>query len=302
VIAVGIARDCPQRSLEIARAEPRLFDELLDWMLVNEHLLSVRRLRAMCIDETDRALTEATVTWLGRQRPRQRLLGKASTSPPATLEPLFRPEGPMRETDESFVLAGFLRPPLAPSHKSGHPDPKAPIDLAFRLRQILGVGIRAEVVRILLTVNAPRLTAQVLARSTGYSKRNVHEALAGLNAAGVVSTVTVGGEQRYAADHPAWAALLHTAPTGLATHRDWPQLLGALRSVLRWSQQPGLAASSDYLLGSRIRDLLETIRPELAFAGIPVSISSSKGGIWRNLANAVECLLAALGDAPKARP
>jgi hypothetical protein len=51
-------------TLEIARAEPRLFDELLDWMLLNEPLLSVRRLRAMCIDETDRTLTTATLAWL----------------------------------------------------------------------------------------------------------------------------------------------------------------------------------------------------------------------------------------------
>ena len=51
----------------------RLFDELMDWMLVNESLLSVRRLRAMCIDETDRALTAAALGWLARQRPRARL-------------------------------------------------------------------------------------------------------------------------------------------------------------------------------------------------------------------------------------
>jgi hypothetical protein len=31
-------------TLEIARADPRLFDELMDWMLCNESLLSVRRL------------------------------------------------------------------------------------------------------------------------------------------------------------------------------------------------------------------------------------------------------------------
>ncbi len=47
-------------TLEAARREPRLFDELLDWMLTNETLLSVRRLRALCIDETDRKLVAAT--------------------------------------------------------------------------------------------------------------------------------------------------------------------------------------------------------------------------------------------------
>jgi hypothetical protein len=33
-------------TLEVARSDPRLFDELLDWMLRNESLLTVPRLRA----------------------------------------------------------------------------------------------------------------------------------------------------------------------------------------------------------------------------------------------------------------
>jgi hypothetical protein len=34
-------------TLELARADPRLFDEVLDWLVVNEHLISVRRLRSV---------------------------------------------------------------------------------------------------------------------------------------------------------------------------------------------------------------------------------------------------------------
>ena len=99
-----------------------------------------------------------------------------------------------------------MRPPLIPSRKSSPPDPLAPINLAFRLRQILGLSVRSEAVRVLLITDAPRVNAQTLAQSTGYAKRNVHEALAGLSKAGVVSAFTVNGEQRYKADRPAWAA------------------------------------------------------------------------------------------------
>ena len=181
-------------TLEIARGEPRLFDELLDWMLLNEPLLSVRRLRAMCIDDTDRALVEGTLGWLAGQRPRARLTGRRTGEVSPIIEPLFRPAGPLTHFSPSFAAAGLARPPVDPSHKSRAPEETEPINLAFRLRQILGVGIRAEVVRILLGIGAPRVTAQVLARGSGYSKRNVHDALAGLAAAGVVSAVTVGGE------------------------------------------------------------------------------------------------------------
>ncbi len=281
-------------TLEIGRDEPRLFDELLDWMLVNEALLSVRRLRAMCIDETDRALVDATIAWLGWQRPRPRLGGREAAPAPELLQQLFRPPGPSGETDVSFAAVGFARPPLTPSHKSRSPDSSAPINLAFRLRQILGVGIRAEVVRILLGIGAPRVTAQVLARGSAYSKRNVHDALAGLSAAGVVSTVTVSGEQRYDADRQAWAGLLGLAPSDLPAHRDWRELLAALRQILRFTGQAELEELSGYLLSSRIRDLLEAIRPQLAHAGIPIRSTSTPDAAGDDLEAVIERLLVAL--------
>jgi len=287
-------------TLEVARAEPRLFDELMDWALVNESLLSVRRLRAMCIDETDRALTTATLAWLTRQRPRARLGGGAPTAATATLKPLFRADVQVGKTDEDFAAAGWSRPPLSPSHKSRPPDPTAPINLAFRLRQILGVGIRAEVIRILLTTEAPWVNAQTLARSTGYAKRNVHDALAGLSAAGVVAAFTVGGEQRYTADRSAWAALLGCQPDELPTHRDWPQLFGALRRILRWSEQPELATMSDYLRASRARDLIETIRPDLAFAGIPTDLSPAPENTLSELEEIIEPVLMTIKAGPRA--
>jgi hypothetical protein len=281
-------------TLEVARAEPRLFDELLDWMLVNEPLLSVRRLRAMGIDDTDRTLTTATLAWLTRQRPRARLGNGAKTPAPAKLQPLFQPEIHTTQPDEDFAAAGWLRPPLSPSRKSRRPDTNAPINLAFRLRQILGVGIRAEVVRVLLSTEAPWVNAQALARSTGYAKRNVHDALAGLTAAEVVSAFTVATEQRYTADRPAWAALLGTRPGELPAHRDWPQLLAILRRILRWAEQPDIATMSDYLRASRAKDLLESMSSDLAFVGIPTGSGRSTHDTWHDLEDVIERVLAAI--------
>ncbi|HSZ15353.1 MAG TPA: hypothetical protein VK790_15065 [Solirubrobacteraceae bacterium] len=282
-------------TLEVARAEPRLFDELLDWMLVNEPLLSVRRLRAMCIDEIDRSLTAASLAWLAHQRPRARLGAGTETAAPSNLQPLFQPTISVGDSDQAFASAGWLRSPLSPSHKSQPPDLMASIGLAFRLRQILGVGVRAEAVRVLLTSQAPWMNAQALARSTGYAKRNVHDALAGLSAAGVVTTFTVGVEQRYAADRLAWAALLGSEPDELPAHRDWPQLLAVLRHVLRWLEQRELATVSNYLRSSMARDLLERVSGDLAFAGVPTRSSSSPDSTWRNLEEVLEEVLIIIG-------
>ncbi|MDQ3630529.1 MAG: hypothetical protein M3417_04470 [Actinomycetota bacterium] len=282
-------------TLEIARDDPRLFDELLDWLVVSESLLSVRRLRAMCVDDTDTALTEGALAWLDRQRPRSRLRpGRQAARARDALEPLFRPAGVVPTADEDFAAAGLLRSSPLASGKSRAPHPTAPINLAFRLRHILGVGIRAEIVRVLLTTADARVTAQTLAQSTGYAKRNVHDALTGLTTAGVVSAVAVRAEQRYAADRAAWAALLGSSPVNLPTHRDWPQLLAVLRRILRWSAQPELVHASAYLGASRARDLLDSLRPDLAFVGIAVGATPNPAGAWDDLDEVVDRTLAML--------
>lgn len=281
-------------TLEIARCEPRLFDELLDWILTNEALLSIRRLRAMCIDETDRALIDGAIAWLARRRPRARLRVEQPDSRPQALRPLFYDGGLVPEADPDFAAAGLLRPPLTPSGKSLAPDLAIPINLGFRLRAILGVGIRAEIVRIMLTVQAPWMTAQAFVRASGYAKRNIHDALTNLSAARVVSASTIGGERRYTIDKAAWAALLQSVPAQLPSHRDWPQLLGALRTILRWTQQEELQEASEYLRASSTRQLLDRIRPELAFANIAVDPHPTAESAPRQLQTAVKRILAGL--------
>jgi hypothetical protein len=255
-------------TLDVARSDPRLFDELLDWMLRNESLLTVRRLRAVCIDDTDSALVAGAVAWLARRRPRARLTGSDRLSAPRDLEALFEGGARVRNPDPDFAAAGFIRPVFEPSAKSLAPDFTSPINLAFRLRAMLGVGIRAEVVRILLCTDAPQMTASALARASVYAKRNVHDALTGLVDAGVVSAFTVGGEQRYTIDKPAWGALLGIAAGEMPRHKEWPQLLGVLRTTLRWSRRDDVAMASEYMQASAARQLLEALRPELAFAGV----------------------------------
>jgi hypothetical protein len=57
---------------------------------------------------------------------------------------------------------------------------------------------------------------------------------------------------------------------------------------------------SDYLRASSTRDLLEAIRPDLAFAGIPVDLGPSPENTMRELEEVVERLLAKIGAEPRA--
>jgi DNA-binding transcriptional ArsR family regulator len=78
----------------------------------------------------------------------------------------------------------------------------APINFAFGRRQLLG---GAEAVRYLLTADIESATVAEIAQPSGYSKRNVREALTSLYAAGAVALASSGGEQRFTADRSRWA-------------------------------------------------------------------------------------------------
>jgi hypothetical protein len=262
-------------TFEVGRGEPRLFDEVLDWMLVNERLLSIQRLRNLAGDEDDRALVEAVVGRLGQGRSRPRL-GARSNPPRAGEEarPFFRDSRfESGNPDPAFLAQGFLKPSGEASGKSSAPALDLPINLAFRLRLLLGVGVRAEVARVLLTTDAPWMNAQALTAATAYTKRNVQEAVASLTASGFVTSWTVGNENRCEAPRDRWARFL--AIERLPGSEDWPQLFQACRLILRWLVDSAGQDLSDYMLMSRARTLVEEVEANLLFADVTVNAQAS---------------------------
>lgn len=282
-------------TLEVARDDPRLFDEVLDWLVRNEPVMSIRRMRSFSDGAEDERLLGAVLDWVAGRRRRRPPANLASPGADAEPRPLFRRlSEPVQDVDAEFLERGLVRPRAQPTGKARTPDLDAPINLAFRLRHLLGVSARAEAVRYLLTVDAPRASVAAITRSAGYAKRNVHEALVSLHSADAASLITVGADQRYALHRERWASLLGLEVHELPRHRDWPQLLGALRKLVRWLDRPDLAGLSEYLRASQARDVLEELRPELAYAGVRVSGGRRGEEAWQDLVETVENALAAL--------
>ncbi len=205
---------------EIARADPRLFAEMLDWLLINEHLISVRRLRSFSRDPLDTSLTETVLAWVGRHRAKARFTSATTPEPRDALEPLHPGEGfPIRYRDEVFAEHGWLRAETASSGKAQPPGLRAPINFAFRMRQLLGVGARAEVARIMVTIGAPPMTSTTIPRSAGYAKRNVQEALTALEQAGVLTSTRGDYEQRHTIERAGSAQTSNTRASSCSADR-----------------------------------------------------------------------------------
>lgn len=285
-------------TFEIGRTDARLFDEVLDWLVVNERLVSVQRLRNLCRDDADRALVEAALAWMARWRHRSRLTTETGMplKPAAVDEPIFRGSRlRVSRPDQAFRAHGWLKPQMEPSGKSQPPNLLAPINFAFRMRQILGLGARAEAVRVLLTIDAPRVNAQAIAQSAGYAKRNVQEALTALRSADVLESLTVGNEQQFTISRQLWAGLLQLSIDDLPEHRDWPQLFHALRVLVRWLEDEGHDELSEYMLSSEARVLVDSIAPELRYAGVRVSETEHPGTeYWSDFLELVDAAVDAL--------
>jgi hypothetical protein len=254
-------------SLEVGREEPRLTDEVLDWLAVNERLISVQRLRNLITDDEDRALVEAMIGWLAGQRRRPRLTPKEAAEAHQRRVPFYR-RGlyPIAEPAPAFLAQGLLKPPVEPRLHSQPPDLTSPVAFAFRLRALLGFGARAEAMRVLLTVDSPWMNVQAVAASTAFTKRNAQEALGQLRAAGVLRSSTLGNEQRFEPLRQRWAEFLEL--DRFPSHRDWPQLFAAYRHLLRWVVAQETADLSPYMLASEARVFAEELSDDLGVAGV----------------------------------
>jgi hypothetical protein len=254
-------------TFEVGRGDPRLFDEILDWLLTNEQLVNLRRLRSLAVDEEDQSLCEAVIAWLGRQRPKARFARAERPESSAEAQPLFFQEHfPIMHPDPTFAEHGWLRPTFTGSRRSMPPAIDAPINLSFRLRLLFGLSARAELVRLLFTMEDPGVTSATLARSAGFTKRNVHEALSSFELAGVVSAFGSGSELRYRIDRERWGAFLEVPES--IRHVDWVPILLSLRRAIRWVRDTSRSQQSEYLVSSSARDLLERIRPDLEASGV----------------------------------
>lgn len=279
-------------TLEIGRRDPRLFDEVLDWLASNEPLVSVQRLRNLCLTADDRALADAALDWAKRARGRH-------TSPPKrsfadTLKPVFTTVPlPSRDTlDPDFANHGFARSKLKRSGKSQTPRLREPIGFAFRLRRLLGVGVRAEVLRVLLTIRAHQVPAKVITESAAFAQRNVREGLAQLHEAGVIASHSAG----YSANVVAWSEVLELdAAPSLPLYFDWIPILRALSAIHRWLDTSDVDELSPYLLASRARTLVASIENDLQAAIAPVEVYARHGtDFWETF---MEVTRAAIGSA-----
>jgi hypothetical protein len=250
----------------MGRHEPRLFDEVLDWLNENGRFMNVMRLKRILRTEKfagERVLAAmAAYLTKGTEALKWKMLAESVPQPPVVEEFYISPDGKpqpaLGEPEPHFLRYGFKRGPLRLRGYSQKFRSAQPTNLALQLRALLGINVRCEIVLFLLTHEAAHPSQ--IAREAYYFERAIQSTLVDMSLSGVVGLRAHGREKHYWLKQEHWTALLNR-PSVLPQWVTWPPLFSALERIWLKLNDPRMEDLDPLLQSSELRQLMIEVRP-----------------------------------------
>lgn len=283
-------------SLEMARYEPRLFDEILSWLEVNGRWLDSARLRRIVQnrDEGTVRVVGAALQYAlsqGDERKWKNLAGfckglQKKQPAAGALEPLFREKSgkahPLARGDTldlNFSMFYMNRPQIKNLKKSREVPVNARTNLRFLLRAMYSTGAKSESLLYLLT-HPDGGRPRDIADSVGLFWLGIQQALVDMARSGLVLTKQKGKRVEYWLSHPKWWEFLSSGSYENAPQPkwlDWIAIFSALSSVWKTLDELAAGGQSDYIRASKLQESLDVVAAEFARAGHDISRLPSAG-------------------------
>ncbi len=267
-------------SLKITRYEPRLFDEILDWLCINGIWLDIQRLRGILREKEDEihrliGVVSNFLTAQGQERKWRNLAklsllkGIITTKESLFIEKSGKPYPMANSPDPLFLDYDFNRSSYERSKKSREINFKTFSAIRFLLRSLFGIGSRSECILYLLTHEAGHPSE--IAKAVGISVRGVQDSLIELAKSNLILTRIKGKRKiEYWLSQKKWWEFLSGAnfeEVKMPVWLDWISLYSALMNV--WNVLNEVEKTkSDYMRSSRLREAMETISLEFSESGI----------------------------------
>jgi len=246
--------------------DPRLFDEVLDWLNTNGQFINLQRLQNLGQRFGDVTVLRAMAAHLARRSVHAKwktLLREKS--PVAEAQPLFPGVPVIGLPDELFARHGWLRGPLTLRQLSQPADPHRPTNFLIKLRALFGMQARAEVMAYLLAEESGHPSE--MAVRLAYFPRTLQTTLNDLARSGHLQCRREGQEKRFWLRRDDWRFLLTwAAASGESAPEfprwvDWAPLFVALESVARFLNRPDLEHASPAVQAIELRACLDTLDP-----------------------------------------
>jgi hypothetical protein len=292
-------------TLEIGRYDPRLFDEVMDWLVTNGHWMDIQRLRGILrrsSDETCRLMGAVSefLASRGKERKWSNLAKLCYKNIPKNKETLFRLKNILKisgvirgrideDSDERFSKYGFSRFLLETSGKSREAIPTAESNIRFMLRALFGVGSRAECILYLLTHEAGHPSE--VAKAIGISVRGAQDALIELSKSGLVMTRIKGKRKiEYWLSQRQWWEFLSKGSIEEFRKPVWIDCIALFNALMKvWNTLLEIGdTKSEYVKSSKLRDAMELVGNEFAQSGIDIPPIPGRNVRPENYAKAFE--------------
>ena len=254
---------------EIGRYEARVFDSMIDWLVINQRFLNVQRLKtinkrenfageallASIANVLMKPSTEAKWKRLSREIRKNGLIG----------EPLFylkngKPHPQIGEKDEFFSKTGFNRNVVKLRNVSETFDHRIPANLILKLRALFGVSSRCEVIAYLLTHEEANPTA--IASSAGYNSKTIYNTLNELHDSGGFNRRISGRETLYSLESDSWKRFLGYTED-MPGWINWPVAFRSLEMLWKTLDDPRLTIEAPRVAASQLNLVLADVLPRL---------------------------------------
>jgi hypothetical protein len=247
----------------IARSDPRLFDAVLEWLRLNGQYINVQRIKRMLRDEVFvgepvlKAVADATSTSVSQSKWAK--LASGPIAKPDGLEPLFflstgAPLPIVRENDQGFSAFGFARERFIERGVAEMFRPESPSNLLLRLRALLGVNARCDVLQFLLVnrIGSPR----AIARDCYYFPATISKAMSEMSQSGFLMSTTEGRRRCYRLTPDTWRDLFLGSAPKLAWV-VWARLFSVLEQIWLFLDGEHLAEKAVPVQASALRRILK---------------------------------------------
>ena len=256
------------------RYSPRLFDEAMDWLSSNDALVSLDRLKSIAglFSSNTRVTLGAVLDYLWKAEGKTKFRGKSSRwerERPERKEALFRSwpakgEPTRGKGDEVFKWWGLARGRVELRGMSSAPDLGSAANLRFVLRDLFGLGVRAEVATYLILVG--RGNSSQIARAVTQNQRAAYAILDDFARGGFAHKREAGREIVFSIDADRWNRFLELRKG--TRFIQWASIFSALQEILIDRLENEKAYSSPYLASSRFREISPRIVKGLADGGV----------------------------------
>jgi len=260
------------------RYSPRLFDEAMDWLKTNDALISLDRLKSIArlFSSDTRAVLGAVLDYMWMVEGRTKFRGKSSRWENERIEkaePLFRSwpekgEPVSGDCDEVFLRWGLERGRVELRGMSSAPSLANEGNLRFVLRDLFGLGVRAEVATYLVLVG--RGNSSQVAKAVTQNQRAVYAVLDDLARGGFAHKREAGREIVFTIEAERWRAFIKHEDK--ARFVQWAGVLSTLQKILVDRLENERAYGSLYLASSRFRELSLQLTKRLTNAGVILPI------------------------------